>query len=458
MVPTEVTLARSRTGVVLFTDVVGSTDRDHRLGVTGANEFRRQHFAMCAEMVDRFGGWLVKFTGDGLLAVFESSTASLDCAVALQQGVANSRVDGDPASIRIGVSAGEITVDSGDCYGVAVVEAARLCALAEAGEILIADVVRVLSGSSVHPMRSVGPRRLKGIDTPIETHIVVWRPLARSQASDFVDLDSKVATVERIAHLLDMIGNSPFMSEIRDRIHDLLNPQPGQVILDAGSGAGVDAMLLWDLVGPEGRVVALDQSSKMTKEASERAASAGYGAVEFVTGDVEHLDFADDTFDGIRSDRLFQYLLEPLRALAEMVRVTRPGGRIVVAETDWETAVFDSTDDDITARINRAWLVTRPNGRAGHQLYRLFKVAGIVDVTVEARTNVKTDLDELYRDVIRRLAAQAVAVDAVTRDEASRWIALLETAADEGTFLRAFSTFVVAGRVGAIGGQLPANR
>jgi len=205
--------------------------------------------------------------------------------------------------------------------------------------------------------------------------------------------------------------------------------------------------VLAGLVGPGGRAVGVDSSRTVIEEARRRAAATGIESAEFVRSDASTLDFPDATFDATRSDRLFQYLLEPHVVLREMARVTRPGGRVVVAETDWETAIVD-LQDDVTARSNDAWTASRPNGRAGQQLYRLCKSAGLVDVTAEGIVQVKTDLDELYRDgVLPALAQTAVDADAATPEEASRWLATLELAADEGLFFRAFTTFVVVGTV-----------
>src|SRR5207249_1129696 len=121
---------------------------------------------------------------------------------------------------------------------------------------------------------------------------------------------------------------------------DLLGPAEGRRFLDVGCGAGDDARALAALVGKDGAVVAVDGSRSMIDEAQRRAAGTGL-PIEFRLADAHRLDFADNTFDGARCDRTFMHLDDPRRALAELIRVTRPGGAVVVFEVDFETVVVD---------------------------------------------------------------------------------------------------------------------
>lgn len=439
---------RSSLAAVMLTDVVGSTARDLRLGPERAGALRRSHFAEAATIVTQLGGRVVKSLGDGQLSVFPSPSSSIDAGVEIQQLCARrSQGHADPLQLRIGISAGELRFeDDGDCHGRAVVEAARLCAHAQAGEVVVSEVTSRLSATSSHPLRPLGPLRLKGLDAPVEAHLVEWRPAVAGRRFDMAEIDADPELRARAAKMLDQIGGDQHMRRVRSRLLDLLDPRPGESVLDVGCGAGDDVFVLADLVGPSGRAVGVDSSRTMVDEARRRAAETGIEGIEFVQSDASALDLPDAAFDAVRSDRLFQYLLEPQAVLGEMCRVVRPGGRVAIAESDWETAVFDAPDD-VTARINAAWAASRPNGRAGQQLFRLCKTAGLVDVSVEGIVQVKTELDELYREVLQGLAKTAVDAQAATPEEASRWLATLELAADRGVFLRAFTTFVVVGRV-----------
>ena len=91
------------------------------------------------------GGEEIKNLGDGLMATFDGVGAGLACAVAMQQAVAARPASAEPLSIRVGVAVGEAESEEGDYFGLPVVEAARLCARADGGEILTTDMVRLLA-------------------------------------------------------------------------------------------------------------------------------------------------------------------------------------------------------------------------------------------------------------------------------------------------------------------------
>ncbi len=167
---------------LLFTDVVGSTELAHRLSPDAADEMRRGHFAILRRSLADAGGTEVKNLGDGIMAVFPSASAALQSAVAMQQGVErDNQAREDPVGLRVGVSGGEVIREDGDYFGDPVVEAARLCARCVAGQILAADVVRLMAGRRCHyEVRSVGEFVLKGVRDPVETVEVLWEPLARS--------------------------------------------------------------------------------------------------------------------------------------------------------------------------------------------------------------------------------------------------------------------------------------
>src|ERR1700733_9563069 len=152
---------------VVFTDLVGSTALLSRVGEERAEVLRREHFGLLRDAISGLGGREVKNLGDGLMVVFDGVTAALDGAVAMQQAIAGRRTD-EPMTIRVGVSFGECDVDDGDYFGLPVVEAARLCAKAESGEILVTEFVRMLARSrSTVVLEPVGALELKGLDEPV---------------------------------------------------------------------------------------------------------------------------------------------------------------------------------------------------------------------------------------------------------------------------------------------------
>jgi class 3 adenylate cyclase/tetratricopeptide (TPR) repeat protein len=164
---------------VLFTDMVGSTALASGLAPEAADELRRGHFSILRQAVAEAGGTEVKNLGDGLMVVFASTSAALSCAVAMQQGLErDNRARAHSVGLRVGLSGGEVTTEDDDYFGDPVIEAARLCASCEGGQILAADVVRLMAGRrSRHACNPVGPLVLKGLPDPVETVEVRWEPL-----------------------------------------------------------------------------------------------------------------------------------------------------------------------------------------------------------------------------------------------------------------------------------------
>ena len=162
----------SVTVTVLFTDLVGSTERLTRLGEQ-ADTVRRSHFSALRGAVTAHGGEEVKNLGDGIMVSFRSAGAAVDCAVTMQQAIARlSRLH--PHEIRIGLSTGDVTLEEGDLFGPPVIEAARLCAAARGGQILVADATLALVRPRSFDSASVGPLLLKGFDDPIAVSEVRW--------------------------------------------------------------------------------------------------------------------------------------------------------------------------------------------------------------------------------------------------------------------------------------------
>ena len=173
-------VGRRSTEIVLFTDLVGSTELRAGLGEDAAEELRRTHDRLLGEAIAASGGRLVKNLGDGVMATFAGASDAVAAAVRVQQLIDRhnrsaaglARLD-----VRIGISAGDVTIEEGDCFGTPVIEAARLCAAAAGGQILVSEVVRWLAGSTGgHRFTSVGALELKGLPAALPSCEVSWEP------------------------------------------------------------------------------------------------------------------------------------------------------------------------------------------------------------------------------------------------------------------------------------------
>ena len=169
------------TAIVLFTDLVGSTELRSRLGEDAAEALRQQHDALVIDAVQANRGTVVKNLGDGFMATFVGASDAVGAAVAIQQALErHNRSSSSGLAVRIGISAGDVVVDKGDCFGSPVIEASRLCGAAEGGQILASEIVRWMARSGGTNFALVGALELKGLPEAVPTVEVRWEPLPQS--------------------------------------------------------------------------------------------------------------------------------------------------------------------------------------------------------------------------------------------------------------------------------------
>lgn len=163
---------------LLFTDLVGSTAMGDRLGDDDAETVRLRFFQIIEEAVEPTGGRIVKTLGDGHMVAFASALDAIGCAIAIQSGVDayNSEHGAEQIGVRVGINAGDVTVEGEDYFGTPVTIAKRLCDTAEGGQILVSGLVESLVGSrGGFAFRTLGSLELRGLSRPQAASEVVWR-------------------------------------------------------------------------------------------------------------------------------------------------------------------------------------------------------------------------------------------------------------------------------------------
>ena len=143
---------------VLFTDIVGSSERAREIGDQRWGQLLDLHDRLAGALVGQLQGRLVKSTGDGILALFDRPGRAIRCASALRD-----RLRAAGMEIRAGVHTGEVQLRGEDVGGIAVHVAARVMAAAGPGEVLVSRTVHDLVAGSDHVLEDRGPHVLKGM-------------------------------------------------------------------------------------------------------------------------------------------------------------------------------------------------------------------------------------------------------------------------------------------------------
>ncbi len=223
----------------------------------------------------------------------------------------------------------------------------------------------------------------------------------------------------------------------RDEYLTLLGVSRGERVLDVGCGSGVVTRAIARRVAPTGRALGVDASPALLTVARELAVKDGLEAViELREGDCRALPFDDGSFDAVVAATVLAHVPGAERAVTEMVRVTRPGGRVGVFDFDGDSFVVAHPDRVLTRRIVAAasdhaavngWLVRRLPG--------LFRDAGLEAIRARGFMPLERDPDGFYAKLAERQADTALKVGAITADECERWLADLGAEMRAGHFI-----------------------
>ena len=239
------------------------------------------------------------------------------------------------------------------------------------------------------------------------------------------------------------------VKHLKQRTYDLMSIKPGDSVLDLGCGPGIDTVELARIVGESGRVTGIDNDEKMIRQADEHAKKERLDArIDHQIGDVGQLPYDAGIFDSCRAERLFQVLpalYDKKSVLEEMIRVTKKGGAIVLADTDWATVSINYDD----ARLERKLMAfftesMRPNGYAGRQLSGLLSESRLENIQVELFPFLYTDFAQTpFGEWLTR---EALKGGIASNDELIRWRDTLSNLTAIGRFYCTVTMVVVSGR------------
>jgi ubiquinone/menaquinone biosynthesis C-methylase UbiE len=193
--------------------------------------------------------------------------------------------------------------------------------------------------------------------------------------------DAELARLERQARVVDPIT--------RRFVHEA-GVGPGMRVLDVGSGAGDVALLLADVVGPDGQVVGFDRSADALETARAKAAARGLGNVTFVDGTIGELDLSGP-FDAAVGRYVLQFQERPAELLAAVAERVAPGGPVVFHELDWSGVSSDPPVppfERLCEWLREAIARSGANIHSGGSMPAVYRAAGLRDPVLRLEQRV----------------------------------------------------------------------
>lgn len=240
---------------------------------------------------------------------------------------------------------------------------------------------------------------------------------------------------EQGARQIQRVYSTPDVVQQRAEVLALLAAQPGERVLDVGSGPGFLVASLADAVGSAGAVHGLDQSGPMNTVARELVADRPWVGID--EGDALELPYPDAAFDAAVVTQVYEYVADLPRALSELRRVLRVGGRALVLDTDWDSVVWHAADRERHRRVMTAWeehLVHPhlPCTLPGHLRRAGFRLTGrhlipLFNPAYEENTYSALTMETIARFVVGR--------QGLTRADADAWTADLRERGAEDDYL-----------------------
>jgi arsenite methyltransferase len=246
---------------------------------------------------------------------------------------------------------------------------------------------------------------------------------------------------EATSRRLERMYSTRDMVHRRRLVREALAAVPGERILDVGCGPGFYVAELLEEVGDGGSIVGVDSSPDML--ALGRRRCEGRPNVEFLEGDASAPPVDDAAFDGVVCVQVLEYVPDATGALAAMWRVLRPGGRIVVWDTDWATVSWHSSDPVRMERVLRAFDEHLAHPSLPRTLPARMRTAGFDDVRFTGHCSATAELSfETHGGALLPLIENFVPGHlGVTKEEAKAWAADQDDLAERGEFFFACTQF-----------------
>jgi len=265
--------------------------------------------------------------------------------------------------------------------------------------------------------------------------------------NEFKDVDTN-PDPESTVNALGAMSQLASVKRIRRFSLELLNLKQGQRLFEAGCGACPDLDEIIELLKPEGRVLCYDKSEAMLTQA-QKDWFTPQDSVDFVQGDLNQIDFPDCAFDCCRVMRTLQHVADPEKALDEIFRIVKIGGRIVAWEPNWRSFVISSSFQECADKFLKNWANGILNPTMGQQLKELFekKNANNIDVHIIPRISHTLSEGEIAYSITSRTRAM-INEGSILTEEGEAFLEDLRERDKKGEFFCSVDSFVVLGEKG----------
>lgn len=236
------------------------------------------------------------------------------------------------------------------------------------------------------------------------------------------------------AQKIEQSYNTPDIARQRLQTLKALALNPNEHVLDVGCGTGFLISEMAAMVGKSGSLTGIDFSQDMLDVAVQRCESLPQ--VKLQQGSAVALPLEDGQFDAATCTQTLLYVPDVDQSIAELARVLKVGGRLAVVETDWNGAIVNSSDPEMTQKIFKSFQKPIPNPNLPTKLSPMLRKHGFGAIKIEAISIINTGYTSanFSRGVIRWASDMAVTEKDISEKEAAAWVADIEAKAETGEF------------------------
>lgn len=272
------------------------------------------------------------------------------------------------------------------------------------------------------------------------SHVNNW---ANPSKAGMQDVHEMAAALEERAQALDQV-------QVNRALVKAVASLTGEHILEVGCGSGVLCRQVAPGVVPGGKITGVDISPDFLRIAQAYVAGTDLtNSIQWSAGQAEVLPFRDASFNGVFAARLLLHVSDPQAVLKELVRIVRPGGRVVVMDWDYDTVALDHSDRELTRRLLH-WRCDHHGGNnwSGRQLWGQMTATGLVNVKALPVVSIARQENDSLTLSLFKAAQVARDGGAIAPDEYDAWVGELKSNLATGCFFSSIVYFIVRGERG----------